>query len=52
MHNGGIMKPEYREGPKAKEEFEKTMTALFRAPKNIAKSKPKPKKKKLDSAKD
>jgi len=25
--------PEYREGPEAKEKFEKTMTALFQAPK-------------------
>ena len=27
------MKPEYREGPKAKEDFDRTMVALFRAPK-------------------
>jgi len=29
------MKPEYHEGPKALENFEKTMTALFRAPKTV-----------------
>ena len=28
------MKPQYTEGPKATEEFERTMTALFRAPKD------------------
>lgn len=27
------MKPEYREGEKVREEFERTMAALFRAPK-------------------
>jgi hypothetical protein len=27
------MKSEYNEGPKVREEFERTMTALFRAPK-------------------
>ncbi|HYM77333.1 MAG TPA: hypothetical protein VE377_15265 [Candidatus Dormibacteraeota bacterium] len=27
------MKPEYKEGPQVREEFERTMTALFRAPK-------------------
>ncbi len=27
------MKPEYREGKEVREEFERTMTALFRAPK-------------------
>jgi hypothetical protein len=27
------MKPKYREGNKVREEFERTMTALFRAPK-------------------
>jgi hypothetical protein len=31
----GTMKPEYHEGPKALENFEKTMTALFRAPKTV-----------------
>ena len=29
------MKTEYREGPKALEDFGKTMTALFRAPKTV-----------------
>ena len=29
------MKPEYHEGPEALERFEKTMTALFRAPKTV-----------------
>jgi hypothetical protein len=29
------MKPEYHEGPAALERFEKTMTALFRAPKTV-----------------
>jgi hypothetical protein len=40
------MKRKYNEGPKAKEAFERTMVALFRAPKQplhkIAKAKPKP----------
>jgi hypothetical protein len=27
------MKPEYRKGAEVREEFERTMTALFRAPK-------------------
>ena len=29
------MKPEYREGPEALEQFGKTMNALFRAPKTV-----------------
>jgi hypothetical protein len=29
------MKPEYHDGPEALERFEKTMTALFRAPKTV-----------------
>jgi len=29
------MKPEYHEGPEALERFEKTMAALFRAPKTV-----------------
>jgi hypothetical protein len=29
------MKPEYREGPQALKNFEKTMAALFRAPKTV-----------------
>jgi hypothetical protein len=39
------MKPEYVEGRKAKEKFESTMTALFRAPKTVV-TKRKPKRKK------
>jgi hypothetical protein len=35
------MKPEYREGPEVREEFERTMTTLFRAPKPIERKKPK-----------
>ncbi len=31
------MKPEYREGPEAKEKFERAMTALFQAPKSLPK---------------
>jgi hypothetical protein len=31
------MKPEYQEGPKAKEEFERTMVALFQAPRTKSK---------------
>jgi len=29
------MKPEYHEGPEALKNFEKTMNALFRAPKTV-----------------
>jgi hypothetical protein len=37
-----MKKPEYIEGPKARKKFERTMTALFRAPKTVAvKQKPK-----------
>jgi len=37
-----MKKTKYREGPKAREKFERTMTALFRAPKTVAvKVKPK-----------
>jgi hypothetical protein len=37
-----MKKTEYREGPKAKQKFERAMTALFRAPKAVAiKQKPK-----------
>ena len=36
-----FMKPEYREGPKVREEFERTMTALFRAPKPKDRKQPK-----------
>jgi len=37
------MKKRFDEGPKARKKFERTMTALFRAPKTVA-VKPKPKK--------
>jgi hypothetical protein len=36
------VKPEYHEGDGALAKFEKTMTTLFRAPKLVAKEKPKP----------
>jgi hypothetical protein len=32
LHGVHLMKPEYQEGPKAKEEFERTMVGLFQAP--------------------
>jgi hypothetical protein len=35
------MKPEYAEGTKVREEFERTMTALFRAPKHVERKQPK-----------
>lgn len=38
------MKREYQSGKNAREDFERTMTALFRAPKPAAKPKPLPKK--------
>ena len=40
------MKPEYRKGQKVREEFERTMTELFRVPKETVKKpgKPAPKK--------
>jgi hypothetical protein len=39
-----IMKaPEYREGPQIREEFERTMTVLFRAPKPTDRKQPKKK---------
>ena len=31
----GTMKPEYHEGPKALDKFNKTLTALFSAPKTV-----------------
>jgi hypothetical protein len=37
------MKPEYREGREVREEFERTMTALFRAPKPTERKEPKKK---------
>lgn len=46
------MKAEYREGADARDNFERTMAALFRAPKSAVKAKPKlapkPKKKGKD----
>jgi len=43
------MKPEYTEGPKARQEFERTMIALFKVPKTgAAKAEPKRKRKKTD----
>jgi hypothetical protein len=43
------VKSEYREGPKAREEFERAMNALFKAAKNrVTKAKQKSKKKKAD----
>jgi hypothetical protein len=34
------MKPEYREGVKVRQEFERTMTELFRAPKPTERKQP------------
>jgi hypothetical protein len=41
-----MKKPEFTEGPKAKENFERVMTALFRVPKSVGaqKIKKKPRK--------
>jgi hypothetical protein len=36
------MKPEYREGPEVREEFERTMEKVFRAPKPQERKQPKP----------
>lgn len=33
MHNQDMKQPEYVEGPKARENFERGMIALFKAPK-------------------
>lgn len=41
-----MKKPEYQEGPKAKEKFERTMNALFRIPKSVGVKKIKKKAKK------
>jgi hypothetical protein len=35
------VKPEYRKGPEVREEFERTMTALLRAPKPKERKQPK-----------
>lgn len=40
------MKSEYQHGKLAREQFERTMTALFRAPKPTSKKQPKPKREK------
>jgi len=48
----GTMKPEYREGPEAREKFDKGMAKLFRAPKVPLKSASKPKAKPKKSSKD
>jgi hypothetical protein len=41
-----MKEPKYHEGPKAKEKFERTMTALFSVPKSVVTAKIKRKKKK------
>lgn len=41
-----MKKPEFMEGPKAKENFERTMAALFRVPKSVGVQKIKKKAKK------
>ena len=41
-----MKKQEYKEGPKAKEKFERTMTALFQIPKSVGVEKIKKKTKK------
>lgn len=47
------MTPEYHEGPKAREKFDKGMTKLFQAKKNTVKAhKPKPKRKRRADSKD
>jgi len=46
------MKPEYHEGSNAKGEFERTMTALFRVPKDTVKKPQKPMRKVKKSGKD
>lgn len=46
------MKHEYDKGPKAKEEFERTMAALFQVKKSELEKKPKPEHKKTGASKD
>lgn len=46
------MKPEYHEGPKARENFDKGMAKLFQASKDGVKEKPKPKRKRKKASKD
>jgi hypothetical protein len=41
-----MKKPVYREGPRAKEKFERTMIALFQVPKSVVTKKIKKKSKK------
>jgi hypothetical protein len=46
------MKPEYREGPEARQKFNEGMTKLFRVPKTaVAGEKPKPKPKRRKASK-
>jgi len=45
------MKPEYYEGPEARKKFEEGMTKLFQSPKDGAKDKLKPKRKRKKSSK-
>ena len=47
------MKPEYREGPVARNKFDEGMTKLFRVPKStFLQEKPKPKPKRRKTGKD
>ena len=46
------MKPEYHKGKKARVHFERTMTALFRVPKDTAKKPEKPAPKEKKGSKD
>jgi len=46
------MKPKYRQGAKERENFERTMTALFRVKKSELKEKPKPIRKQDKPGKD
>jgi hypothetical protein len=46
------MKHEYHEGPKVREDFERTMKALFQVKKADLKETPKPKRKRRTTSKD
>lgn len=46
------MKPEYHEGPKARDTFDKGMTKIFQVPKDAVKEKAKPKRKRKKAGKD
>jgi len=46
------MKREYHEGPKVRENFERTMKALFRVPKDTLKKPEKPERKEPKASKD